>query len=137
MFAPIGGFIGKLSDKPFHTTVAVATSVPFFGAFEFMVHELLAGLGLPGLADALLDALLVGLCFAFAVWVLLVGNRERRLRVRHELERIAELNHEVRNALQVIVHSHFDTDPQRRDMILESATRIDAVLKRLFPVVGG
>jgi len=137
MFTGVGRFIGNVSDKSSQRCLAVAASVFFFGAVEFTAHELLAQLDLPQLADALLDALLVGCCFAAAVWVVLVENRDRRARVRQDLERIAELNHEIRNALQVILHSHFDADPKRREMILESVTRIDGVLKRAFPVVGG
>jgi hypothetical protein len=57
--------------------------------------------------------------------------------VRHDLERIAELNHEIRNALEVIAHSHYDAETEHRELVLKCVTRIDTVLKRLFPVVGG
>ncbi len=114
----------------------IAASVLLFGAVEFIVHEALARLALPPVAGASLDALLVGCAFGLALWVLLVGNRERRLRLRTELERIAELNHEIRNALEVIVRSHFDADAKRRDLVMESVTRIETVLERVFPVVG-
>ncbi len=137
MLTALGRLIGYVSDKPAHTAVAVILSAPFFGVIEFMVHEALAQLDVPPLVDALLDSFLVGCAFAFGVWALLAGNRERRARVRQDLERIAELNHEIRNALQIILHSQFGADPERRDMILESVTRIDGVLRRVFPVVGG
>jgi hypothetical protein len=52
------------------------------------------------------------------------------------LERIAQLNHEIRNALEVITHAHFDMDAERRAMVLESVTRIDSVLRHVFPPFG-
>ncbi len=137
MFSTLGRLVGHMSDRSSHTLVAVGAAVAFFAAVEFIVHEVLARLALPPLTGAVLDASLVGCSFGFAVWVLLLGNRERRLRVRMELERIAELNHEIRNALQIIIDSHFDSNPTRRDMVLESVSRVDAALKRVFPVVGG
>jgi hypothetical protein len=125
-----------VSDTRFQTRIAVAVSVVCFAAIEFFAHFLLLYLRIPPLADAVADALLMGVAFGLAVWMLLVANRERRARVRQDLERIAEINHEIRNALQVIAHSHFDADATRREMVMESVARIDDVLKRLFPVVG-
>ena len=51
---------------------------------------------------------------------------------------MAELNHHLRNSLQIIVGAHYiakDEEPTR--MMLETAQAIDQVLKRLFPAAGG
>ncbi len=137
MFSNLGSLAGKVSDRQSYTRISVASSVVFFGAVEFAAHELVAQLDIHPLADAMIDAALVGSAFGFAFWIVLAGMRERRLRVRQDLERIAELNHEVRNALEVIVHSQHSAESKCREMVMESANRIDGVLKRLFPVVGG
>lgn len=137
MFGRLGRFVGHVSDSPSYRHVAVGFSIVSFGGIEFAVHEGLAGLELPPFANSLVDAGLVGLSFGLAVWALLLGNCERRTRVREDLERIAELNHEIRNALQVITHSHYNADLKHRQLVMDSVTRIDAVLKRIFPVVGG
>lgn len=137
MSASLGRLVGYVSDTPSRTTIAAAVSVVCFGTIEFLVHVFLRSLNVSPLADAAMDALLVGLSFGLAVWVVLVGNRQRRERVRVDLERIAELNHEIRNALQVIAHSHFDADVEHRGMVMQSVNRIDDVLKRVVPVVGG
>jgi hypothetical protein len=137
MFGRLGQFIGHVSDNPSHTRIAVVMSVLIFGAVEGTVHELIAQLDMPPVSGALIDGILVGGSFGLAVWVLLVGNRERRMRVHEDLKRISELNHEIRNALEVIMHSHFDADAKHRDIVMESVTRIDAVLKRVVPGVGG
>jgi len=137
MFRRVDRMLGHLLDTPRRICVAAAASLVIFGAIEFLVHELLRNLDVSPLADACLDALLVGLSGGLAVWVLLVSNRERRERVRKDLERIAELNHEIRNALQVISYSQYDANLERRNLVTESVTRIDDVLRRVVPVVGG
>jgi len=137
MVTGFGRLIGHISDNPSHTALAVAFSVVVFGGIEFTIHETLLQLHMRPFADAVSDALLVGCSFGLAVWVLLLGNRERRMRVRRDLERIAELNHEIRNALQVIAYSYVGADDKCRALVVESVSRIDAVLRRVFPVVGG
>lgn len=137
MFRALGRLLGYLSDTPLRTFIAAAMSLVVFGAIEFLVHQLLRTLDVSPLADACLDALLVGLASGIAIWVLLASNRERRERVRQELERIAELNHEIRNALQVISYAQFGAISERRDVVIESVARIDDVLRRVAPVVGG
>jgi hypothetical protein len=137
MLTRLGAFIGRISDITSYRNIAVAVSIVSFGAVEFVVHHALSRFELPPFADSLIDAGFVGSSFGVAVWALLVGNCERRTRVRDDLERISDLNHEIRNALQVIAHSHYEADSEHCDMVMESVTRIDVVLKRLFPVVGG
>jgi two-component sensor histidine kinase len=67
------------------------------------------------------------------MWLGLTGVGERRRHVREELARIRELNHVIRNALQIIADSQFDADARRKAMVLESVGRIDMVLNRVFP----
>lgn len=137
MLRRLGTLIGYLSDTPHRTWIAVTLSGVGLTAFEFFVHEITTHSGLPILAAGAVDAILLGILGGAVVWFVLTGTRNRRARVRLELERIAELNHEIRNALQIICHSHFDAEPRHQAMVLDSVQRIDAVLKRLFPVVGG
>jgi hypothetical protein len=56
-----------------------------------------------------------------------------------DLRRIAQLNHEVRNALQVIVYGEYEsaaTPAAHRTAILGSVEQIDKTLRQLFPVIG-
>jgi hypothetical protein len=137
MLTLIGKFIGQISDIPSYRGLAVAFSIILFGSVEFGVHQLVSTLALPSESVAVLDASTIGVTFGLAVWLLLVSNCERRTRVRTDLQRIVDLNHEIRNALEIIADSHFDADTAHRKMVMDSVTRIDTVLKRLFPVVGG
>jgi two-component sensor histidine kinase len=137
MFRQLGTLIGHVSDTAANTALTVMLCSLVFGSIEFAVHLLLARFGVPALTDAVFDAALCGVSFGLLLWLLLAAIRERRMRVREELLRISEVNHEVRNALQIITHSHFNAEPQHREMVLESVSRIDAVLKRIFPTIGG
>jgi MFS superfamily sulfate permease-like transporter len=136
MFHHLGSLIGEVSDRPANTVVAAVLTALAFGLFQFAFQMGLARLGVSPLADAVLDAVLCGLFFGLLIWIFLLGIRERRARVRKELERISELNHEIRNALEIITHSHFDAEAPHRAMVLDSVNRIDTVLRRIFPAVG-
>jgi len=60
-------------------------------------------------------------------------------KVVDDLRRIAQLNHEVRNALQVIVYGEYEsaaTPTEHRTAILGSVEQIDKTLRQLFPVIG-
>ncbi len=137
MFARLGRVIGYFSDTPLRTFAVVMVCAVVFAMIEAGIHVAMRVFLVPSQDMLLLDSSVVGLSGGAAVWVLLRGNRERRRGVRRELERISELNHEVRNALQVISHSHFDAKDEHGQMVFQSIDRIDAALKRLFPAVGG
>ena len=58
--------------------------------------------GLPGRDLILLSSFLVGLVAAVLVYLLSIGERQRRAYVDCRLRVIAGMNHHIRNALQVI-----------------------------------
>lgn len=133
MFHRLGVLIGRVSDSPSQTSIAVLLAIPAFGLTQFAFHLGLRRLGASPLADAAIDAALVGIFFGLVSWSFLTAIGERRIRVREDLKRIAELNHEIRNALEIITYSQFDAESKRRSMVLESVNRIDVVLRRIFP----
>jgi hypothetical protein len=49
------------------------------------------------------------------------------------MEKVAELNHHVRNALQVIRDSHLLPEERQAQAVIESVERIDRTLRHLFP----
>jgi len=72
-------------------------------------------------------------------YVFLVGARARRLAVLDHVRKIAELNHNVRNALDVILAAQYlsqDVAERDRKLIVASVERIDQTLRHLFPAVG-
>ncbi len=133
----LGFLVGYLSDTRTRSLLAVALCFVFSGATEFVIHQTLKTSHLSPLQDSILDAATIGVSFSFVLWVLLAGNRDRRRRVREDLERVAELNHEIRNALQVITHSQYaNKDFEHRQAILDSVARSDGVLKRALRISG-
>jgi signal transduction histidine kinase len=78
------------------------------------------------------DAVLTGALAALMVWALLVAVAARRRYVRQQIEAVANLNHELRNALQVILGSEYLPKTDKADAILESVERINNNLSRLL-----
>jgi two-component sensor histidine kinase len=133
MFRRLGFFIGHISDSVQLRKAAALLSVPCFALIEFGMYLGLSELGTPQALHAATDATVNGLLFGLFMWLGLTGVGERRRHVREELARIRELNHVIRNALQIIADSQFDADARRKAMVLESVGRIDMVLNRVFP----
>lgn len=62
-------------------------------------------------------------------------HQERRERLRHRVEVIANMNHHVRNALQVISLSSHGKDIEEIATIRESVNRIQWALRELLPKI--
>ena len=91
----------------------------------------------PALRQALANAVILGIFAAFFGLLVLTAARERQHKVQDDLRRIAELNHQVRNALQVIVYGEYSPDiSQRRSAVLAGVEKIEGTLRELFPLVG-
>ncbi len=61
-------------------------------------------------------------------------ERERRARLRQRIEVIADMNHHVRNALQVIsFHAYSTADKEQLEAVKESMERIQWALKEILP----
>jgi len=107
-----------------------------FGCFEFAVSRRILGMNLPTTQKCSLLAMVVGVGAGFAVWLIFLGAIERRRMLAEELCRIAELNHSVRNSLEVIALAHYSVvDVEHKDMVLECTNRIDQKLRELYSAV--
>lgn len=79
------------------------------------------------------DALL-GVVAGVLIFRLLQYERERRKRLRQKIAVIADMNHHVRNALQVISFTAYSTaDKEQIEAIKESMERIQWALKEVLP----
>jgi hypothetical protein len=103
------------------------------GALEYMTHIAVAHMGPPLAFHASVDAGVIALLTMTIVSAGIVAARARRRRMIQELKTVAELNHHVRNALQVIRDSHLLPEEQQTQAVIESVDRIDKTLRRLFP----
>jgi hypothetical protein len=114
---------------------SVLAGLAMFGAV-YLVEHVLNGLGLQGNA-ILLDDILLGIFAAFGLYFLLRHHdtaRELRRRQHYALV-IAELNHHIRNALQIIVNRAdvaIHGLPELDD-IFNAVNRIDWALREILP----
>ncbi len=77
---------------------------------------------------------LAGLIAGVLIYKLLCYARERRRRVEQRLQTISDMNHHIRNALQVISFSlHTSKNQKEIDEITEAVNRIQWALREILP----
>jgi hypothetical protein len=88
-------------------------------------------------AALLFDSAVSGIVAATLVWIVLVLAVQRRNRILRDLRIVAELNHNVRNALQILLGTSQTTrDAAQAETICDCVGRIEHTLRSLFPVLG-
>ncbi|MFB3815210.1 MAG: hypothetical protein ACE14L_13975 [Terriglobales bacterium] len=128
--------IAEMTDSPIKTGVASAIVGVCAALLEYGVHRVAQGLGSTSGVHIAIDVGAIGISVGLLIWFLLSATHARRRRVLQHVRNVAELNHQVRNALQVIVCSQHKADPAHSAMIMESVQRIDRTLRELFPIIG-
>ncbi len=79
---------------------------------------------------------LAGLIAGLLIFKLLSFERERRLRMEERLHTIGDMNHHIRNALQVIAFSvHSGGKQKELEEITEAVNRIQWALREVLPTV--
>jgi hypothetical protein len=125
--------IAHLADRPVASTVGVGILGIFSGLIAYLTNALLMRLGTSGEVYAVADAMMIGTVAALIGALALIGVRERRKRDVEHLKIVAELNHHVRNALQVIVDDYYLSRSSHTEAVVSSVDRIDRTLRELFP----
>jgi hypothetical protein len=119
----------------------VTTAVMLFGAsaslIEAVIHLVVRTSNAPPLLEALTDSIILGIFAAFFALLVLTTVWDRHHKLQDDLRRIAELNHQVRNALQIIVYGeNFSDIATRRSAVIAGVEKIEATLREMFPLVG-
>lgn len=121
----------------FQSQRAAVTVIPLvgvlIGVLEFFTHSIVARFPGATTLDAIVDGIVIAVFTMGILGVVLAAGRSMRNRVAEEVYVIAELNHHVRNALQVIRDSHLLPTEQQTDAVIASVDRIDRTLRHLFP----
>lgn len=84
------------------------------------------------------DAVVSGILSGAMVWILLGLVHGRRRRLIEYVRRVADLNHHIRNAMQIIVYQATLThaDPDQIEQVENAVRRVDAALHEIFPILG-
>lgn len=96
----------------------------------FLLHEHETPRMTIELSDGISASVIGVLCY----WLVRL-QQERRQQLRHKLEVIADMNHHVRNALQVISLTSHGKTKEEIAAIRESVSRIQWALKELLPKI--
>ena len=99
-------------------------------ADRFLLHEHETPRTTIELSDAVSAVVIGVLCY----WLVRL-HQERRQQLRHKVEVIADMNHHVRNALQVISLTSHGKNKEEIAAIRESVGRIQWALKELLPKI--
>lgn len=134
MLQQVGRFLLRAREKgPERIAVVIAVFV-FFGGLDFVVEWVLDVTEIPLSAHGVVDGFIVGAFAALITWALYEAARKEKLRIRKALESEAQLNHEIRNALEVIGQAgYLISDVSLKNAVSESVHRIDSILKQWKP----
>jgi hypothetical protein len=79
------------------------------------------------------DCLIAGLLAGVVAWMALVAAHIRQRQIREQVQTVADLNHHLRNALSIILNSHYLSTHEQKDAILAGVDRIDRALQQIVP----
>jgi hypothetical protein len=104
-------------------------------AIGIVLDTALIDFGTPNPMMLVFDDLLTGAAAGFAVWLALRSEVKRRIEEDHRLQVLDEMNHHVRNALQVMVLCSYSIGGQKGEELLQAAKRIQWSLTEVLPKV--
>lgn len=99
---------------------------------SYVLEVRLHGEGVPSRDLILLSNLMVGIVAAILVYILSIRETQRQAYVECRLRVIADMNHHIRNALQVI--SFFSRNGEKHEVgVAEAVERIQWALRDVLP----
>ncbi len=143
LFRPTGAkqrlesFLGGVSDSRMKTGAAALLAGLLAIALTFALTVSLQEWRPGGLLGVLFEAVIAGGLATALVWVLFDIARTRRQRLMTYVQQVADLNHHVRNALQVIRFQAAVSTAEAEALgrINEAVGRIDRALTDMYPLI--
>jgi hypothetical protein len=133
MRSRLSSVLAQISQR--YRPVVVLVIMVGLGLLAFVVDRVLLGFEIDRDLHSAVQAAIVGLGGAAAVWFILKSYETQRRMEREEIRKVAELNHTLRNSLETIADAHyFVADEEHKKMILETVKNMDEKLRQLFPV---
>ena len=138
MLHRVGGFLLQARERGPQRIAVVLGVFLAFGCADFAVEWLLNVADVPLAAHGTIDGVIVGGFAGLMAWILLEATRRERDRLRKAVEEEARLNHEIRNALEVIGQAgYLSSDVNLKSIVSDSVQRIDSILKEHKPRKNG
>jgi hypothetical protein len=136
MLDRLGRFLVEITDAPSGRISLILILALLAGVFEWTIHDLIQYFAPEPNIARILDSSTIAFLIAAITWIEIQAVQQRRRKVLEDMRVVSELNHHVRNALQVIQYaSRVPEAKQQVQIIDESVERIDATLKELFPTI--
>src|SRR5512142_1774978 len=131
MWYQIGEFMVRTTDTRFGRALFAAVLAVIVGGTEVAIHVFAEGLTNHHRAVAAVDGLLIAAVVFFLTYIQARAVTERRGHLVDEFRKVADLNHNVRNALQQIqLAAHVASDDQL-EIINSAVEKIDLTIRRL------
>ncbi|HYG99834.1 MAG TPA: hypothetical protein VD837_11940 [Terriglobales bacterium] len=125
-----------MTDSKARVAAAAAGAFALAGGLKFAAVGMFWRFGVTRRFLRLQDAAMTGALAALIVWLLLWAVAERRRDVREQIQAVSMLNHDLRNALEVILGSEYLPKSSQAEAILGSVTRIERTLQKLLDDTG-
>ena len=113
--------------------LAALAAFLFIAAMKFTLSGVLVRGGATEMQMRTQDAFFTGLFVAIIAWGALSVARFRREQMRARVKVVSDLNHHLRNALSMILNSHFLPENTQTSAILDGVERIDRALRHIIP----
>jgi uncharacterized membrane protein len=132
----LGTFIVEVSDTRRGRILLVLAIAAIASTLEYLLHIAIVTYVPHEHLGRLLDSLSIGVVIAIITIIEIKAVHQRRTKVMDDMRVVRELNHHVRNALQIISYAAHVPETERQVAIIdESVARIDSTLKELFPAI--
>lgn len=114
--------------------IAFLISSLFIAGVGFGFDKLLLREGIPRLDILLVSNLLTGLVAGALFLQSKIRAQEKERLLQERLQKISDMNHHVRNALQVMAfYGHLTPDPKGAQLVRDSIQRIEWTLEEILP----
>lgn len=120
-------------DSPWLVNGVLLASGVIAGFLEFFTHLAVGHMKVTAAYHAFIDAGVIALMTIAMVGVCFASARAKRQVMLEKIRTASELNHHLRNALQVITQSRYLPEEKQNEAVFTSIDRIDEALKRLSP----
>jgi len=126
-------FYEHLIESRRRAALAAVGAFLFVAAIKFTLSGVLVRGGATEMQMRTQDAFFTGLFVAIIAWGALSVARFRREQMRARVKVVSDLNHHLRNALTMILNSHFLPENAQASAILDGVERIDRALRHIIP----